>query len=142
MKYTRLALAALLLSSALPLSAQVQAVPSGPEKPVEKPEPKCVCDAYNFKPLTEKAKAVAAYWDARREYKSASTVAGIAALFGVLARDGNALNAAQDTLNKAENKLYPLRMRAEQLGGIKVTNGDDKTVEVKLEKGVDYTLTP
>ncbi len=145
MKYIHVALAGLLLSSALPLRAQVQAEPSGPSgpvKPAEKPEPKCVCDQSSFKPLTEKAKAVAAYWEARREYNSASTVAGIATLFGVLARDGGALQAAQNTLDNAANKLYPLRMKAEQLGGIKLTNGDDKTVEIKLEKGVDYTLTP
>lgn len=136
MRYLSAALAAFLLFSALPSRAQVEA------NPESKPEPKCVCSAYNFKPLTEKAKAVAEYWDARREYKSASTVAGLAALFGVLARDGNALNAAQNTLDNAANKLSPLRMKAEQLGGIKLTNGDDKTVEIKLEKGVDYVLTP
>jgi hypothetical protein len=142
MKYTRLALAGLMLASALPLHAQVQRAQAGPATPVEKPEPKCVCDQASFKPLTEKARAVAAYWEARREYKSASTVAGIAALYAILAHDGGTMNEAQNTLSNAEQKLYPLRMKAEQLGGIKLTGGDDKTVEIKLEKGVDYTLAP
>lgn len=142
MKYTRLALAGLLLASALPLRAQVVRAQAGSSTPVEKPEPRCVCDQSSFKPLTEKAKAVAEYWEARRYYKSASTVAGIAVLFAALdpRSSGEALNAAQNTLNDAANKLYPLRMKAEQLGGIKLINGDDKTVEIKLEKGVDYTL--
>lgn len=140
MKIIALALAVLMSASALPLHAQVVAAPPGtPSAPV-KPEPSCPCDHGNFKPLNDKARAVADYWTARRNYKVAGTIAGTAALFALLARDGGLLNEAQNSLSKASRELDAARSKALSLDGIKVTDGDDKTVELKLKKGVDYTF--
>jgi len=139
MKTIALALAFLTVASALPLRAQVVAVPQ--PAPVEKVKPTCPCDSSNFKPLTEKARAVEAYWDARRSYRSARTIAGTAALFAYFSRNGGLMNEAQNTLSDASSKLHSARTKAEQLGALKVTGDDiDGTIEIKLQKGVDYTL--
>jgi hypothetical protein len=142
MKKISLALAVLMLASSLPLRAQVVAGSRAATVAEPVKEATCPCDQSNFKPLTDKARAVAEYWDARRRYKSASTVAGAVALFAIIARDGNAMNEAQNTLSAASTELHTARDKAVALDGIKVTDGDDKTVELKLQKGVDYTLTP
>jgi len=135
MKKTSLALAVLMLASSLPLRAQVTAAPEVVKAP------SCPCDSSNFKPLNDKARAVAEYWDARRRYKSTSAVAGAVALFAIIAGNGGAMNEAQAALSEAEHTLHVARAKAVALDGIKVTDGDDKTVEVKLKEGVDYTLT-
>ena len=122
------------------LQAQVVASPSGTTVVPAVPKATCPCDNPNFKPLTEKARAVQAYWEARRDYNVASTIAGTAALFALFTRSGGLMNEAQNTLSNAENKLFTARTKAESLKGIKLTDGDDKTVQIKLEKGVDYTL--
>jgi hypothetical protein len=140
MKITALSLAFLLSASSFPLHAQVVASPPGtPSAPV-KPEPSCPCDHGNFKPLNDKARAVAEYWTARRNYNVAGTIGATAALFALLARDGGLLNEAQNSLAKAGRELDAARAKALSLDGIKVTDGDDKTVEIKLKKGVDYTF--
>lgn len=138
MKTTALLLAGLMLTSALPLRAQVAATPQ--PAPVEKPKPSCPCDRSNFKPLTDKARAVEAYWDARRKYNVASTFAGTVALFALIAKDRKTLYEAQEALNAASSELAVARAKALSLKGIKVVDGDDKTVELLLEKDVDYTL--
>lgn len=139
MKITAFAAAALVLACAFPLRAQVAAAPQ--PAPVEKPKPTCPCDSSNFKPLTEKARAVEAYWDARRSYRSARTIAGTAGLFAILTRNGGLMNEAQNTLSEAESKLFAARAKAEQFGALKVTGDDiDGTIEIKLQKGVDYTI--
>ncbi|MBI2387434.1 MAG: hypothetical protein HYV14_15705 [Elusimicrobia bacterium] len=139
MKITALAVALLTAASALPLRAQVNAAPQ--PAPVEKPKPSCPCDSSNFKPLTDKARAVEAYWDARRSYRSARTIAGTAALFAMFSRNGGLMNEAQNTLSDASSRLFSARAKAEQLGALKVTGDDlDGAIEIKLRKGVDYTL--
>jgi hypothetical protein len=139
MKTIALAAAFMTLASALPLRAQVVAPPQ--PAPVAKPKPTCPCDSSNFKPLTDKARAVEAYWDARRSYRSARTIAGTAGLFAILSRNAGLMNEAQNTLSDAESKLFAARAKAEQLGALKVTGDDvDGTIEIKLVKGVDYTL--
>lgn len=124
-----LLLAAMLLAPAV--RAQVAAAP-------EKPKASCPCDNSSFKPLTDKARAVEAYWDARREYKVAKTIAETAALIAIFSRNGGLMNEAQNSLSTAESKLWAARRKAAELGGIK--GEDDQTVEIKLQKGVDYTL--
>lgn len=126
----QLLLAAVLLAPA----ARAQVAAPAPEKP----KAACPCDQADFKPLTDKGRAVDAYWDARREYKTASTIAGTAALFALLARDNALLNEAQNSLSSAQGKLSAARMKAEALGGITVPGGDDALVVIKLQKGVDY----
>ena len=126
-----------MLASSLPAFAQVAAAP--PAAP-EKPAVTCPCDQSNFKPLNDKARAVAAYWDARRKYKLSSSIAGTVAIFAILARSGGAMNEAQNSLSNARAELDAARSLAVKLDGIKVTDFDDKTVELKLKKGVDYTL--
>lgn len=126
-----LLLAALLLAQAV--KAQVAAAP-------EKPKASCPCDNSSFKPLTDKARAVEAYWDARREYKVAKTIAETAALIAIFSRNGGLMNEAQNSMSTAESKLYAARMKAAGLKGIVVKGDDDATVEIKLQKGVDYTL--
>jgi hypothetical protein len=138
MKTTALLLAGLMLASALPLRAQVA---SGPVVPA-KPKATCVCSSPGFKPLNDKAAAVAEYWAARRKYKTASTMIGTFGFFAILARDVRAINDAQNALGSASAELQAARTKAENLDGIKTTNGDDETVEIKLVKGVDYTTTP
>lgn len=138
MKTIALAVALLTVASVLPLRAQVAATPQ--PAPVEKPKPTCPCDNSNFKPLTDKARAVEAYWDARRKYNVASTLAGTVALFALISQNRQALYEAQESLNAASSELAVARAKALSLKGIKVVDGDDKTVEVLLEKGVDYTL--
>lgn len=139
MKTIALAVAFLTVASALPLRAQVNAAPQ--PAPVEKVKPTCPCDSSNFKPLTDKARAVEAYWDARRSYRSARTIAGTAGLFAILSRNGGLMNEAQNTLSDASSKLHSARAKAESLGALKVTGDDiDGTIEIKLQKGVDYTL--
>ena len=144
MNKTRLALAVLLLAASLPLRAQnaPPTLPPAAGAPVAKPQAACPCDDYKFKPLNDKARAVAEYWVARRKYKSTSGVAGVVGLFAILAHHGGALQEAQNALTNAQSELAAARAKAESLGGIKTTGGDDKTVEIKLKKGVDYTLTP
>jgi hypothetical protein len=140
MKITALALVILLAASTIPLQAQVVAPAPSPSAAPVKPEPTCPCDNANFKPLNEKARAVAEYWDARRQYKIASSISVTAALFALMARDGGLMNEAQNSLSNADSKLHAARSKAVSLEGIKLTDGDDKTVEIKLKKGVDYTL--
>ena len=134
----KIALAAVLMASSFPLQAQVVA----PQAPKQAPEATCDCDHYNFKPLTEKAVAVEAYWKARRKYKIAGTLATTMAIFGLMARDGRAVNEAQNGLSNAASELNAARAKAVSLQGIKIDGEDDKTVEILMKKGVDYTIRP
>ncbi len=125
-------LAVVLAAFALPAQAQEA-----------KPKATCVCTAPNFKPLTEKAKAVEAYWDARRKVKTATFIGGIGAIFGVITQDPRVLQKSTEGYEQIQSEMYAAKAKAEQLGGLKVT-GDDigGTIEIKLVKGVDYTLQP
>jgi hypothetical protein len=146
MKTIALLAAAFVAASASPLRAQVRAVPAAPPAvpaaPAQPPKVTCPCDDLNFKPLNDKARAVAEYWAARRKHKSASTVSGLFGLFGMIARDPRVLQEAQNALNEADREITAARMKAESLGGIKVPGGDDKVVQILIKKDVDYTLTP
>lgn len=142
MNIIRLALVCLLGISVLPVHAQVIAQSAGTTVAPVKPEPECPCDSSNFKPLNDKARAAAEYWDARRKYGVAKTISTTAALFAILARDGGLMNEAQNSLSKASSDLHAARTKAVSLEAIKVSGDDDKTVEILIKKGVDYTLTP
>lgn len=139
MKLIRLALSGLLLASTIPLHAQVVASPSAP---AVKPEVSCPCDSSQFKPLNDKARSVAEYWSARRKYSVARTISTTAVLFALLSNDGGLINEAENSLSKSFAELHAARTKAVRLAGIKVINNDDSAVEILLEKGVDYTLTP
>lgn len=140
MKTIALVLVALIVASGVPARAQVAA--GSAAKPVEKPKPTCVCDAYNFKPLTEKAKAVEAYWDARRTVKTAGVIGGLGLLFGLATRDAGVVNQSEQGYSQAQSKMLDAKLKAEQLGALKVTGDDlDGQIEIKLVKGVDYELT-
>ena len=142
MKTIALALVVATVFAGVPLHAQVARVAPAEAPTLEKRAPTCPCDKDNFKPLNDKARAVAEYWAARRKYNVTSTIAGTAALFGLLAHDVGVLNDAENTLAKASAELSSARTKAINLDGIKVTDGDDKSVEIKLKIGVDYALTP
>lgn len=140
MKIASLALAGLMLASAFPLRAQVAAEPAGKQAPA-KPAPSCPCDSSNFKPLTEKARAVEAYWDARRKTKIAAVVGGTGVLLSLLFRSQQGLQESTEAYDRARSEMFAAKAKAESLGALKVTGDDlDGTIEIKLEKGVDYTL--
>jgi len=140
----------MLFSAPLSATAQVvlarSAVPAAAGStptPAEKPEPSCVCDRYNYKPLSAKGTAAKEYWDARGKAKIARSVSGLTVLFGMLAQSGNALNAAQETYSRAMNELYSARTKAEAVGAVKIVGEDfeEESIEFLLKKGVDYALT-
>lgn len=134
-------LAAVLAASALPVRAQVVAVPQ--QEALKKPKATCVCDASTFKPLTEKAKAVEAYWDARGKVKTATFIGGIGAIFGVIAQDPRIIAKSTEGYEQIRSEMYSAKAKAESLGALKVTGDDlDGTIEIKLVKGVDYTVQP
>lgn len=142
MKITSLVLAGLMLASAFPVRAQVAAEPSAKPAPA-KPAPSCPCDHYNFKPLTEKARAVEAYWDARRKTKIATVVGGTGLLLSLLFRSQQGLQESTEAYDKARSEMWAAKAKAESLGALKVTGDDmDGTIEFKIVKGVDYTITP
>lgn len=133
----KLALAVLLASSALPLRAQVPAAPDGTT--VARPAATCPCDASKFKPLTEKAVAAEEYWDARRTFKTATTIGGIGTLFGVIFRDYNALRESTEAYERARSTMYVAKSKAERLGALTVVGDDiDGAITFHLKKGVDY----
>lgn len=133
MKIASFAVAALLLACALPLHAQTRR---------DAPEPVCACASPNFKPLNDKARAVADYWAARRKYKIASNIAAAMALFSVATQDGGAMNNAQNTMSNAMAELAVALSKAMSLGGVKATGADVMAVEIILEKDADYTIAP
>ena len=111
-----LLLAAALFSAPLRSAAQVAA-----------PSPyTCPCTDYRFAPKTEKAKAVAAFWQARRKYQVSGSVGAMAMIFTeIVGRPTNEFNDA----------------RAASLGGLTVRGRDEEApVVVTLKEGVDYEL--
>jgi hypothetical protein len=140
MKITFLVLSVVMAASAFPLRAQVAAVAPPAD---EKPKASCPCDNPNFKPLTEKARAVEAYWTARRETKVATVISGTGAIFSLLFRSENGLRQSTEAYDQSRSKMFAAKAKAESLGALKVTGDDmDGTIEFKLQKGVDYTITP
>lgn len=132
-------LTVVLAGISLPARAQVSTVPAQ----TEKPKATCVCDATSFKPLTEKAKAVEAYWDARRKVKTATFIGGLGAIFGVIAQDPRIIAKSTEGYDQIRSEMYSAKAKAEGLGALKVTGDDiDGTIEIKLVKGVDYTVQP
>jgi len=108
----------------------------------EKTEETCPCSNYRFVAKTEKARAVVAYWEARRKVKSAGVVGTFALLGAALTgRPTQTLNEAEQALGQAQSEMYSARAHAAELGGLKVVGaGEDATSVITLEKGVDYTL--
>lgn len=131
-------LLALVVASGFSASSAAQTV----RRPAEKPRETCPCSSDRFVAKTEKAKAVAAYWDARLKVKSAGVVGTFALLGAALTgRPTQTLNDAEMSLGRAQSEMYAARAEAERLGGLKVTgSGDGETVTITLDKGVDYTL--
>jgi hypothetical protein len=134
-------LVALAVALALaPLQAFAQQTAAG--TPPAKPEQTCPCSDYAFVPKTEKAKAVAAWWDARRKLHSASIV-GTFALFGALLSNGqsNGINEASELVGQAQSEMMTARDKAEKLHGLESDSRDpDAIVKVTLLKDVDYTI--
>jgi hypothetical protein len=130
-----LILAAALIASPLGAFAQVAVVAPVPDT--------CPCSDYHFTPITEKAKAVAAFWDARRKYHFASGLGTMAVLFTAMTHQPTqALVDAQNSFAQAQNELLQTRARASALGGLKVQGdgGADSPVVVTLKKGADYEM--
>lgn len=137
-KTTALALAALMLASTV--SAQVSRAPADPVSPII-PKPTCVCDQPNFKPLTDKAVAVEAYWTARRKTKIAVVVGGTGVLLSLLFQSPQGMQESTESYDRARSEMWAAKAKAEKLGALKVTGDDlDGDIEIKLKKGVDYTL--
>ncbi len=139
-KTTAFALAALMLVSTTQAQVAGKSSP-GSADPVEKPKPTCVCDNPNFKPLTEKAVAVKAYWEARRKTKIATVVGGAGVLLSLLFQSQQGIQESTETYDRARSEMWSAKAKAESLGALKVTGDDmDGDIEIKLQKGVDYTL--
>jgi hypothetical protein len=135
-------LALLLLSSgmlAAPVLAAAQAVAASPAAAPDT----CPCTDYRFVPKTEKAKAVAAFWDARDEFKVAAGFGSMALLFSMMSNPpGEGLEDAKRALGDATDKLLKARARAVALHGLTVSGDAPKApVVVTLKKGEDYELT-
>lgn len=140
MRKTALALAALMLVSTASAQVAGKSAPSS-AAPVEKPKATCVCDNPSFKPLTDKARAVEAYWTARRKTKIATVVGGTGALLSLLFQNLNGMRESTETYDRARSEMWSAKAKAESLGALKVTGDDmDGDIEIKLKKGVDYTL--
>lgn len=129
-----LALVLGLFSAPMTAAAQVAAAPA-PNT--------CPCSDFRFVAKSDKAKAVAAYWEARGKYHVASGLGTMVVMFTALTRQPtNALNDAERSFGEAQDELMSARARAEKLGGLKVLGdrGPDAKVVVALKKGVDYEL--
>ncbi len=141
MKIIALILSVLMTAAVMPLQAQVVAAPSGTPAVPPVAKPSCPCDNPNFKPLTDKARAAEAYWNARRKVKVSTVISGTAALFSLLLQSQQGLNEATQSYDHARSEMWEAKATAEKLGALKVTGDDiDGTIEFKLVKGVDYTL--
>lgn len=130
------------------LRAEMMAAPTPLPSPAaqtsaEKPEAKCVCDHPHFQALTDKARAVQAYWEARREVKTSAVISGTGALFSLLLMNTEGIRESTESYERSRSKMFAARAKAEGLGALKVTGDDrDGQIEFKIEKGVDYVLTP
>ena len=125
-----------------PLYAEPVPAPNAPEAPAEKPKQTCVCDQYGFKPLTAKAVAVNEYWAARRKAKAAGVIGGLGVLFSVIARSEQGLRESTQAYDDARHEMWAAKNKAVSLGAL-VVRGDDLDggdIEIKLTKGVDYTI--
>ncbi len=136
-----LSLAALLAVAPMTASAQQGPAASSAAKPAQT----CPCSDYRFVPKTDKAKAVGAWWEARRKYDAnsvAGTVVGTIALFGVLAGgSAQGLEEVSDSMRRSEGELLSARDAAERLHGLEVTAREPAAlVTVTLTAGVDYTF--
>jgi hypothetical protein len=138
MKPMRNVLLAAVAATSVPAAGLAQSAPSAKSAAAA-----CPCADPRFTPITEKAKAVQRYWEARQGYKIAGGVGGMVALFALLEHDGNTAAAAQQAYDQAFEEMISARRRAETLGGLTVKNGSDvdhDVVEIQLVKGVDYEL--
>lgn len=144
MKILSLVLVSGLLSATVPARAQVVVAPSSePVQAPAKPKPSCPCESGQFKPLTDKARAVDEYWKARRKVKISAVISGTGMLLSLIARDGQSLQESVAAHDRARQELFEARRKAEALDALKVTGDDiDGDIEFRLEKGVDYTLAP
>jgi len=51
------------------------------------------------------------------------------------------MQESTETYDRARSEMYAAKSKAESLGALKVTGDDiDGEIEIKLKKGVDYTL--
>jgi hypothetical protein len=141
MIFPRLAL--LVLLAAAPARALVVAAAEGapaPEAP-SAPKPTCPCDDYRFKPLTEKGRAAAEWWDARRRFKISTGVSGVAILFGLAVGHPGSMREASDSYERARSEAWAAKAKAEALGAIRSTGDGPDEALVTLVKGVDYDLS-
>ena len=146
-KIALVVLASGLLSAPPRAAAQAtaaSAVPAAPAAPAASPAvapDTCPCADYRFAPKTDKAKAVAAFWVARRRYKVASGFGSALFLFALGTGDSRALDV-QRSMSLALHELLKARALAVQLEGLKVVGngGPEASVVVSLKQGVDYDL--
>ena len=126
------ALASLLFASPMGTFAQVAAAPDT-----------CPCTDFRFVAKTDKAKAVATFWESRSKYHVASGLGTMALLFTAMTHQGaNTLGDAERSFSEAQDELLRARGKAEKLGGLKVL-GDaspDAKVVISLKKSEDYDL--
>ncbi|MFI5347367.1 MAG: hypothetical protein ACHQ51_13415 [Elusimicrobiota bacterium] len=102
----------------------------------------CPCTNPRFEAITEKAKAVVVYWEARGKVKTAGVIGTFAYLGAALSgHPTQTLHEAADALGSAEGEMREAREKAARLGGLKVEGaGDDAKATITLKEGVDYTL--
>lgn len=98
----------------------------------------CPCDERGFTALTDKAKAVAAYWGQKRRVNVHRNLAGLM-VFGALIdqRVWFKIQDEQNSIAHEEGELDNLRAKAVSLGGL-VKDGED--YDCVLKKGEDYAL--
>jgi hypothetical protein len=120
-----------------PSGAAAQAAPSEKNAPVA-----CPCSDFRFTPKTDRARAVQEYWHEREIYKASMSIGSSLTLVALLSMDARGLQVARQSL-KEEPKLTAARLKAVQLGGLKIRPGADVDHEVEaifLIKGVDYEM--
>jgi hypothetical protein len=141
MKKIALVLAASVVFSA-PLGAAAQVVAAEPASAAGPAADWCPCTDFRFTAKTEKAKAVAEFFEARSDYKVAAGIGGMAVLFSMMSRSSEGINEAQRALGDATDKLLRARDRAAKLHGLTVSGDDPKaSVFVTLKKGEDYVMS-
>ena len=149
MKALRLALAALTLVVGSPSARAVNQVASSAPPPVAAGpaasppvvQPRCPCDEYGFKPLDDKARAVADYWSVRRTYHFTTGLTALLTLLGYGGGDARGAYQAKQSYEETQQKYLAARERAVAFDGIRFGADDFKDpVEFRLKLGVDYVI--
>jgi hypothetical protein len=138
----RTLLAALMLAGSMNAFASSRAPASTLPEPPPIPD-SCPCSHPAFVPLSERARVVQAFWEARSKKRAASVASTIVVLGSLLGGSvaNPTLNEAADQQGRADAAYERARDAALAAGGIRVERrGEDERVYVLLRKNVDYAI--